>query len=320
MIATGVESASLMPIAVELIRCGEKFDFDLFLRDGGAGKPVLYRGKTFPIQQTDLQALQRRGIRTLFIAAEALVDYERYLHEQVLNDASATPDARFCAVREANRSVFLTAMQDKNVGSIVQVASDLALKLADAVCSHDRTVDQLFHLLSHDYYTYTHVTNVCVYTLALAKSLGISNQQELAVIAIGGLLHDLGKRQVPVDILHKKARLTRQEMAVVKRHPITGLQELCRRKDLSWDQLMMVYQHHERLDGRGYPANVTAEEILPWSRMCAIADVFDALTSSRPYRGPMAREDVRQFFCTNAGTAFDKEMVHCWNIALKAGD
>jgi HD-GYP domain-containing protein (c-di-GMP phosphodiesterase class II) len=319
MIAAAIDPASLMPIAVELIRCGESFEFDLYLRDGIAGKPVLYRGKSFPIQQSDLQALQRRGIRTLFIESDDLAEYERYLHERVLTDPSASDDARFCAVREASRSVFLAALHEKQVGRVVEVAGDLAKGLADAVCSQRRTVNELFKLLSHDYYTYTHVTNVCVYTLALAQHLGINSQAELSVIATGGLLHDLGKRYIPLDILNKKGKLTDQEFAVVKRHPLDGFRELCRREDLSWDQLMMVYQHHERLDGRGYPARVTAEEILPWSRMCAIADVFDALTSHRPYRGPMPTEEVREFFRNNSGSAFDKEMVHCWDSALKLG-
>jgi len=320
MLATSPDAASLMPIAVELIRCGEAFEFDLYLPDGMGGKPVLYRGKSFPIQRSDLEALQRRGIRTLFIAPDCLEHYERYLHERVLTDDSASPAMRFCAVREANRSLFLAAMNEKHVGRVVAVASDLATELADVVCNQERTIDHLFRLLSHDYYTYTHVTNVCVYTLALAKRLGISSQKELATIATGALLHDVGKRYIPVEILNKKGKLTDEEFAIIKRHPLTGFRDLCRRDDLTWAQLMMVYQHHERLDGRGYPVRATGEEILPWSRMCAVADVFDALTSYRPYRGPMPLAEVREFFSTNAGTQFDPEMVRCWDFAMKRGD
>lgn len=306
-----------MPVAVETIRCGESFDFELYLRDSAAGKPVLYRGKSFPIQSSDLKSLAQRGIRTLYVTPESLEFYEQYLRERVLADTSVTGTMRFCAVKEANRSVFLSALNSSNLGKVVHVANEMARELAEVVCNQERTVENLFKLLSHDYYTYTHVTNVCVYSLALAKKLGIEDKNDLAALATGALLHDVGKRHIPAAILNKKGRLTEREFAVVKRHPLVGFQELCQRQDLSWPQLMMVYQHHERMDGRGYPVGVLGNEIHEWGRLCAIADVFDALSSYRPYRGPMPIADLREFFAANAGTHFDPEMVRCWDSVIK---
>jgi HD-GYP domain-containing protein (c-di-GMP phosphodiesterase class II) len=79
---------------------------------------------------------------------------------------------------------------------------------------------------------------------------------------------------------------------------------------------MMVYQHHERCDGRGYPANLLRSEIHEWARLCAIADVFDALTNDRSYRNAAALDDVLQYFDAQAGQGFDEEMVHCLIAAM----
>jgi HD-GYP domain-containing protein (c-di-GMP phosphodiesterase class II) len=322
MATASLDPAALLPVAVSTIRCGEAFHFDLYVRDA-ASRPVLYRGQNFQIQQSDLAALERRGIQTLFILHSSLDLYERYLREQVLTDAALNPTARFCAVKEANRSVFLAALQSNQIDSLMAVAEELAVELANTVCNEECTINSLLGLLSHDYYTYTHVTNVCVYCLSLAKMQGITAQAELASIAKGALLHDIGKRHVPPEILNKNGKLTDEEFRVVKLHPLNGFRELCRQRELTWPQLMMVYQHHEKLDGKGYPVGVGGDEIHFLGRLCAVADVYDALSSYRPYRRPMPGAQIRQFFHANLDRHFDRSLVDCWDAILKekgAGD
>ena len=82
----------------------------------------------------------------------------------------------------------------------------------------------------------------------------VTSRDELAPVATGALLHDIGKRHVPFAVLNKPAKPTEEEWVVIRKHPTDGYHELCNRPDLIWGQLMMVYQHHERLDGSGYPA------------------------------------------------------------------
>jgi HD-GYP domain-containing protein (c-di-GMP phosphodiesterase class II) len=316
MVLASLDPASLLPVAVATIRCGEAFNFDLYLRDA-TSRPVLYRAQNFRIQQADLSALERRGIQTLFILHSSLDLYERYLREQVLTDLTLNPAARFCAVKEANRSVFLAALKSNQIDSLMAVAGELAIELANTVCNEEFTINSLLSLLSHDYYTYTHVTNVCVYCLSLAKMLGISTHAELASIAKGALLHDVGKRHVSPDILNKQGKLTEEEFRLVKLHPLTGFRELCRRPELTWPQLMMVYQHHERLDGKGYPVGIGGDEVHFLGRLCAVADVYDALSSYRPYRRPMPGSQIRRFFHANVDKQFDRSLVECWDAVLK---
>jgi HD-GYP domain-containing protein (c-di-GMP phosphodiesterase class II) len=104
---------------------------------------------------------------------------------------------------------------------------------------------------------------------------------------------------------------------LIRRHPSAGYQELARRDDVTWGQLMMIYQHHERLDGTGYPAAVDCGEIHPWAKVCAVADVFDALTCHRPYRKGLPVPDVCQYLQEHAHTWFDNEIVACLTTQLR---
>ncbi len=165
--------------------------------------------------------------------------------------------------------------------------------------------------MDHDYYTYTHATNVCAYSIILAFRLGISDITELTSIGSAALLHDLGKRFIPAQILNKPDKLNEEEWDLVREHPRNAFDELSARGDLSWDQLMMIYQHHERLDGSGYPVGLGEGEVHDWARICAIADVFDALTSERPYRKPDTIAETCQIL-SQPKNAFDKEKVRCW--------
>ena len=151
----------------------------------------------------------------------------------------------------------------------------------------------------------------------LAKALGIVDRQCLERIATGGLLHDLGKLEIPEAILTKEGKLTDQEFATIKRHPTIGFRKLCHRTDLDFAQLMMVYQHHERLDGKGYPVGVGTGEIHEWGRICAIADVFEALTSTRPYRAAMRPKAAFDIMDRQSTTGFDTEMYQCWKMTIQ---
>ncbi len=179
-------------------------------------------------------------------------------------------------------------------------------------------LSDLVNVMLHDYSTYTHVTHVATYSVMLANRLGTTDVVDLTEIAKGGLLHDVGKRFVSIDILEKPGRLDTGEQRVIRDHPRLGFSELCLRKEMSWGALMMVYQHHERSNGSGYPVGSMNDEIHPWAKICAIADVFDAMTSDRSYHSGAAVADVLKYFTRQAGHGFDKDLVECWNMMIES--
>ena len=310
--ATATTAQSLLPVVIETLLCSDSFDFDLFIQSPGKSTPVLYKARKVPLHRSDLEALLASGVDTLYIPADGLEEYQDHLRNNVLANKAVSPKTCIAALREVNRAVFLNAMNHGPIEKVVDVAGSLGNDFSGLVMAHEDTAQDLFSILKHDYSTYTHVTNVCIYAVMLAKHLSIQNTAELAAIATGALLHDIGKRKVSTNILNKQARLTDHEMRLIKQHPHTGFLDLAHRTDLKWSQLMMVFQHHERVDGRGYPVQIAGDEIDPWARICSIADVFDALTGSRTYHAPETVAKTMQYFSENAGKAFDPEMVACW--------
>ncbi|HEX5422546.1 MAG TPA: HD domain-containing phosphohydrolase, partial [Candidatus Acidoferrales bacterium] len=121
---------------------------------------------------------------------------------------------------------------------------------------------------------------------------------------------------IPAKILTKPGRLDPEEREIIETHPLRGYEELCQRAELEFGQLMMVYQHHERVDGTGYPVRVLKDEIHPWAKLLAVVDVFDAMTARRPYRRPATPESVLDYQRQHADTHFDREVVECWISAM----
>jgi len=189
-------------------------------------------------------------------------------------------------------------------------------ELTSLLASNDVLPRDLFRLARHDFNTFTHVTNVSSYMVILAERMGVANHDELEQIAIGAMLHDVGKRYIPTSILNKPARLDPSERAIIETHPQRGYEELCDREELNFGQLMMVYQHHERIDSTGYPVGISGEDIHPWARMLSVVDVFDAMTGTRPYRRPATAREAMSYIVQMAGTQFDREAVACWTSAM----
>jgi putative nucleotidyltransferase with HDIG domain len=189
--------------------------------------------------------------------------------------------------------------------------------IVDCLAEQRHLATDIYSVLHHDYSTFTHSTNVAFYAVLLARELGIS-RQDYRRIAIGGLLHDIGKRHLQSNLINKPGGLTRQEYVEVQLHPRLGFEELATRSELNYGQLMMVYQHHERIDGSGYPTRVSGSEIHLWARLCSVVDAFEALTSDRPYRRSTSPQAAIEIMRRGAGTALDAELLTCWE-GLVAG-
>lgn len=305
-------AGDLVPGAVETLQPNAVLPFNLFLRASAEQSPVLFREGHFPITAGDLASLAERGIKTLYISSQEMASYERYVREQVLADPGLAPAMRFRALRDVCRTGFLEALRSRSSARIVENAVQLAEEIVDVVCDDELVLADLFAVMQHDRCTFTHAANVCAYSVVLADALGVKDRQTQTKIAVGALLHDIGKRKVPPAILNKPGKLTSREFELVKQHPRDGFVELARRSDLEWGQLMMVYQHHERPDGHGYPVGVEEHEIHPWAALCSVVDVFDALTCERPYRRAATAGEALGYLFAKAGRQFNSEIVKCW--------
>jgi len=166
-----------------------------------------------------------------------------------------------------------------------------------------------------DSYTRGHSERVTRFSLALARKLELP-QNRLKVIERAAILHDIGKIGIDLSLLHKEARLTSEDVAELQLHPTIGM-KILEPIEFLHDVRLCIGQHHERYDGKGYPNSLAAEELLLESRILAIADAFDAMTSDRPYRKALKLEVAIRELAENAGTQFDPALVPIFIKLLK---
>lgn len=202
----------------------------------------------------------------------------------------------------------------------IGVAKSVVNDMVDSVI---RNKDALLSLDSIDdsgEYTYCHSINVSTLSLVFARELGYK-REEMRTIGLGALLHDIGIVVVPDEILSKPRRLTDDEFIRVKKHVVEGLELLSENLDLTEDLLNIVYQHHERYDGSGYPKGLKGTRIHPYARIVGICDLYDAMKSERPYRYEIPQEVVLSDIFDYKGTYFQSDMVEsfilCFGINSK---
>ncbi len=164
-----------------------------------------------------------------------------------------------------------------------------------------------------DLYTSDHSLRVREYAKGTGTRLNLSRER-LDVLIHAALFHDLGKNNIPDGVLNKPGRLTNEEMAYIKRHPVDG-KELVKGTFLR-DIGKIIEQHHERIDGSGYPAGLRGEEIALEARIIAVADSYDAMTTARPYRGPMSPEVALAELKELSGVTYDAKVVHAFEQYL----
>ena len=167
-----------------------------------------------------------------------------------------------------------------------------------------------------DHYTHGHTQRVAALAVEIGRELRLSAEQ-LRILNRAALLHDIGKIGVPDAILNKPGALTDDEFAVIKEHPARGYAMIANIRSLH-AELGGIRSHHERLDGSGYPDGLVGDAIPLIARIIAVGDVFDALTSPRPYRGPWSREQALALLDAGMGTQFDATVVAALHRSLRA--
>lgn len=167
-----------------------------------------------------------------------------------------------------------------------------------------------------DSYTFLHSTRVAFYCLVLGKEYGL-NQEQLLELELCGLLHDIGKIGIPEQILNKPYGLDEEEFQLMKRHPEFSAEIVASYPALS-KIVEHVRHHHERFDGRGYPTRLKGESIPLYARMILIADTYDAMTSTRPYREGLSSTIAYKELLELSGSQFDPKLVQSFIRGMRA--
>lgn len=295
-------------VPVSLIPAGSQLAKTLYSSDGR----VLIRAGV----QLDRQKLERAGqlgFKSLYINDE----FSQNIIDDMLGD-----QVRAASVRQIKESYnalesFMTTKESGGVGAwklsemryeYLSGVKSTASGIVEALLSRKNLRINMQDVKQMDEYVYQHTVNVAVLSVLLGMDQGYS-EEDLENLAIGALFHDIGYNSVPKTILNKPGPLTKKEMETVRSHALKGYQHLKDDVDINSHIRMIVLQHHEWINGSGYPHGLTEENIHPLSKVVAIADVYDALTSDRPYRAALPPNEAIEFLLGHANQQLDAELV-----------
>jgi putative nucleotidyltransferase with HDIG domain len=190
--------------------------------------------------------------------------------------------AKICM--QSKRAV-ISMFEEARMGKTVDTggAKKLVEEITDSVARNPGALISLARLKTADDYTYMHSVAVCAMMVSLAKQLGMDEPQT-RLAGLAGLMHDLGKAAMPMEVLNKPGKLTDAEFAIIKSHPEEGYRMLLTGQNVDPVVLDVCLHHHEKVDGSGYPKALRGEDITLFAKMGAVCDVYDAITSNRPYK------------------------------------
>lgn len=191
-----------------------------------------------------------------------------------------------------------------NLSLVTEIAKELVLQILES----DEILIDFLDLQNYDDYTYRHSLSVAIFSVAIGHKLGYSTSL-LMDLATGALLHDIGKTEISIDLINKPGRLTDEEYATIRLHPEMAVERLKSGHSISSFVLNGILSHHERFNGTGYPRGLSGTDIPVYGRILAVADVYDALTSVRPYRKAWFPDEAIEYLVKYRGIHFDPEII-----------
>jgi len=255
------------------------------------------------LTDNDIVAIRNLGIPGVFILEGAISEKE----EETLSEVPISEGAKKAIEKarvEDPRKVMLSESVKKRVSEGIQylytnsdspefatTSANITNELMKAIFDNNSLAVDISTLKTSDEYTFKHSVDVATMAMIISKKQGMS-QQEVYNIGISGLLHDMGKSKIPNEVLNKPGKLTEEEFALMKKHSELGYYILKDKTEFSPVIPIAVLQHHEKMNGKGYPYGITADRIIPFSRILSVADVYDALVTERPYKKAFSQRDA----------------------------
>lgn len=193
----------------------------------------------------------------------------------------------------------------------VEQLDKTVLEFINQIKANESTLVNIADLKSYDDYTYHHSLSVALLAISLGVEMHLT-ESELHKLGFAAIMHDIGKMSVPIELINKPSRLTDGEFAVVKQHSEFSGKYLMENHFNDHEVYQSVISHHEKCDGTGYPKKLKEKDIPFYAKIIAVSDVYDALTSHRPYRAPMHPSEVAEYIMANCGSAFDLDVVRAF--------
>ncbi|MGZ3690491.1 MAG: HD-GYP domain-containing protein [Pseudobdellovibrio sp.] len=232
-----------------------------------------------------------------------------------MNSDKISNDVKAGILRESSIAILEELFETPDVAKALAESKPIIGELLDFMENAPESIGNLISLTGHDFYTYNHSFDVSIYSLGLGQVLGF-DKKTLEELGQSSLFHDIGKRNVPLEILCKKGPLSDEEWTQMRLHPTYGLKILNEHKDISDAIKAACYEHHESWSGGGYPQDLSGHEIHPFGRLVSLTDTYDAMTTQRSYNSPMKPSQALQMMKDKLSGRYDPEMLNAMYSVL----
>jgi HD-GYP domain-containing protein (c-di-GMP phosphodiesterase class II) len=253
-----------------------------------------------------------REIENVFIADNEYERYELYAQRHLQSIANS-PDIPFfekaSLVYEKASEVMDELFRNPDALGNIQKSQAIVNGFVSLALQNEATLSSIMKIAAHDYYTHTHSINVSIYSLSLAKFIGLKDK-DLEDMGMSSMLHDLGKSRVDWEIINKNGKLSDAEFEQMKKHPGSGYEIAVEMGITDKRILAGIRSHHEKLDGKGYPDGLNDKQISLFPRIIAVCDVFDALTTKRSYKDAMTSFEAIKIMKEHMSTHLDMRLVN----------
>jgi HD-GYP domain-containing protein (c-di-GMP phosphodiesterase class II) len=262
---------------------------------------MLFLSQGQKLTHKNIQAISNLGYQGIYISDNLSKDIEiiNVISDELRQKTVSAVKNVFISTKTNDRNAL-----DKSFGESKKLVDDM---INDIVNNKTLMVNMVDLKMFNDY-TFCHSVNVAVLSIVMGLAMDYS-YNNLYKLGLGALLHDVGKVFIPKEILDKPDKLTNEEFSVIKKHPQIGYDYLVRNCVLPIDSYTVVLQHHERYNGSGYPNCLVGSKTSMNSKIIAIADVYDAMVSDRPYRKGLPPSEVMEYIVCQSSEIFDPEVV-----------
>lgn len=294
----GVDAMRLLPI--QMCRPGMRLSKRIYSEEG-----LVLLGENVELTAKLIQRLEECGVSFIYVHDPRTSDLvvPDIISDETRHRALTEIRTNFKAMMDRpNRKAGVTYPY---IGKAFRQVMDMVI---DDLNGNRDAMVMLMNMSVVDHYLYQHSLNVCVYTSILGIASGYS-RDELMAIGLGAMLHDIGKTQINIDVLKKTGSLTGAEYEEMKRHAERGFHLLKDEPNIPLLAAHCAYQHHERLDGSGYPRGIKGDEIHDFAKWIGIVDSYDAMTSARIYRTPMLPHEAVELLYAGSGAFYEQRML-----------
>lgn len=261
------------------------------------------------LDEYQIESLKRMGINGVYISEgeeEPAKEEPKQMSAAARNNISKlrTNDPSKVKLSESIKRRVSEGIQflynDTESPDFTSTANSITNNLIKAINDNEAIAVDITELKTSDEYTFKHSVDVATMSMIVAKKMGMS-KKDIYNIGIAGLLHDMGKSKIPLEILNKPARLTDEEFEVMKQHSTYGFKILKEKDEFEMPIAMSVLQHHEKIDGSGYPMGVGEDKIIPYAKILSVVDVYDALVTERPYKKGLSQRNAIEIIMSMTG-------------------